>query len=54
MPRYMPAAYPYYASVFITMVGFLTFLILFMFSKDDKSSIVIESKPKAKGKDKDE
>ncbi len=46
MPRFMEAAYPYYASVFITMAGFFVFVMLLMFSKDEKSVV---TKVKAEG-----
>ncbi len=45
MPRFMWAAIPYYCSVFLTMGGFLVFVLLLMFSKSHSQSLN-KSKPK--------
>jgi len=35
-PRYIPSAFPFYTSVFTTMVGFVIFTVVFLYTADNK------------------
>jgi len=48
-PRYLPRAYPFYASVFLMMFGFFVFVVFFLFS-DMKSDKQPQQQQQVRGK----